>query len=520
MGGELFETERPRYDSASFPPPRDFQTAAHEALRRGVREGHRCQMLMAPTGAGKSYLGLRVCHEALMKSRRTMFMCDRITLIDQTSATADSYGLTGHGIIQSDHWRHSPDMPLQIASAQTIASRGWPLAEPHVVIVDEAHTQLSAWVDYIKKWKDKPLSEGGPFFIGLSATPFSKGLGQLFSNLVNAATMHELTLSGVLTPFRVFSCTPTDMKGAATSGGEWTDKAAEERGLKIVGDVVKEWVKLAEGRKTIVFGSTIKHCEELCKGFNEAGIMAATFTKDTNKTERQRLLEEYRKPDSMLRVLISVEALAKGFDVPDVGCVVDCRPLRKSLSTFIQMLGRGLRSFPGKVDCILLDHSGNIRRFVEDFTDVFYNGLASLDMGEKLDASVRKDDEEKAESRCPKCGFTPFAKRCISCGHEKQSVSLVEHVPGEMCEVFIGKQKEAAAKNARDLWHQCCTYAREHGKPETAYHRASHIFKDCYGDFQPKQWRFDDAPHVTVSRPVMAKIRSKMIAFAKASARR
>ena len=89
-----------------------------------------------------------------------------------------------------------------------------------------------------------------------------------------------------------------------------------------------------------------------------AGVMAAVFTSHTTPTERKALLDEYRKPDSDLRVLISVEALAKGFDVPDVGCVVDCRPLRKSLSTAIQMWGRGLRASPetGKTDCILLDH--------------------------------------------------------------------------------------------------------------------------------------------------------------------
>ena len=82
------------------------------------------------------------------------------------------------------------------------------------------------------------------------------------------------------------------------------------------------------------------------------------FCADTTKAEREAILKEYRKPDSAIRVLISVEALAKGFDVPDVGCVVDCRPLRKSLSTAIQMWGRGLRSSPetGKTDCILLDH--------------------------------------------------------------------------------------------------------------------------------------------------------------------
>ena len=76
----------------------------------------------------------------------------------------------------------------------------------------------------------------------------------------------------------------------------------------------------------------------------------------------------------------------------------DCRPLRKSLSTAIQMWGRGLRSSPetGKTDCILLDFSGNIIRFADDYADIFYNGLNHLDAGEKLDKAVRKDDERRS----------------------------------------------------------------------------------------------------------------------------
>ena len=138
----------------------------------------------------------------------------------------------------------------------------------------------------------------------------------------------------------------------------------------------------------------------MCRQFNESGIPAAAFTSDTTESERKELLDEFSKPDSFYRILLSVEALAKGFDVKDVGCVGDCRPLRKSLSTAIQMWGRGLRSSPetGKQDCILLDFSGNIIRFADDFSDVFYNGLESLDMGEKLDKTIRRDNEEKEES--------------------------------------------------------------------------------------------------------------------------
>ncbi len=353
-----FYDDAPNYQSATFPVPRPFQDEAHEALRRGAREGHRCQMLMAATGGGKTFLGLRIIHEALKKGKLAIFVCDRRTLINQTSAVADSYGLSAHGVMMSDHNRFDPSMPFQIASAQTLARRRWPDAD--VIVIDEAHTQHKVWTEHIQNTRAA--------VIGLSATPFSDGLGRLFTNLVNATSMHHLTESGVLVPMRVFSCSKVDMRGAATAGGEWTDLAAQERGMEIIGDVVTEWQKFASDRKTIVFGATIKHCEEMARQFNDSGIMAACFTSDTTESEREMLLTEYRKPDSSLRVLLSVSALAKGFDVPDVGCVYDVRPLRKSLSEAIQMWGRGLRSSPntGKTDAILLDFSGNIVRFADD----------------------------------------------------------------------------------------------------------------------------------------------------------
>ena len=110
-----------------FPTPREFQLTAHNALRQGFRDGHKNQIIMAPTGAGKTYLGLRICNEAMQKGKRAVFLCDRTTLIDQTSEVADRYGLFNHGIIQAKHWRRRPDELLQIASVQTIGKRNfWP----------------------------------------------------------------------------------------------------------------------------------------------------------------------------------------------------------------------------------------------------------------------------------------------------------------------------------------------------------------------------------------------------------
>ena len=480
-----------------FPAPRTFQLDAHQRLRAGFREGHKNQLIMAPTGAGKTYLGLRICNEAMQKGKRAVFLCDRTTLINQTSAVADQYGLMEHGIIQANHWRRRPEYLLQIASAQTIAKREfWPQLD--VLVVDECHSQMKVWTNFAMGTKAA--------VIGLSATPFSTGLGKIFSNLINATTMNELTRSGVLVPMRIFSCTKPDMTGAATAGGEWTDKAAEERGMDIVGDVVTEWQKHAEGRKTIIFGATIKHCKELAQQFVNSGVMAAVFTSETTASEREMLLEEYRKPDSYLKILISVEALAKGFDVPDVGCVCDARPLRKSLSTAIQMWGRGLRASPGKTDCFLLDFSGNIVRFHEDFEEIYFNGLDALDSGEKLDKTIRKDEEEYESKGCPKCGFKPFKSRCMACGHEKQGAALKEALPGVMQEIFIGegRGKRKLADNAEHLWNQLCSYARHHSTPDKQSGRAWHLYKQITGS-EPG-WRFSTAPVVPIERTVVNKI--------------
>ena len=87
--------------------------------------------------------------------------------------------------------------------------------------------------------------------------------------------MHALTESGVLVPMRFFlHQSRYAWGGDVVAGGEWTDSARQERGMEIIGDVVSEWKKFASDRKTIVFGATIAHCEEMARQFNAAGVMA------------------------------------------------------------------------------------------------------------------------------------------------------------------------------------------------------------------------------------------------------
>lgn len=493
------------FTSGSFPPPRAFQQTAHDALRQGARDGHRCQLIMAPTGAGKTYLGHRIANEGLQKGKRVMFVCDRITLIDQTSKKAHDYGLP-HGIVRGGVERH-PDEPYQIASIQTLAritNRAyWPKAD--VVIIDEAHTTYSAWTNFAQNTD--------AHIIGLSATPFTKGLGKVFSNLINATTIAELTSTGVLVPMIPLSARRIDMTGAKTSGGEWTDKEVEQRGIQIVADVVDEWLRHGQNRKTICFGATIRHCQEIVERFAWAGVSAASFTADTGKKERDTILDAFS--DGTVRVLVSVEALAKGFDVPDVSCVIDCRPLRKSLSTAIQMWGRGLRSAPDKTDCILLDHSGNIRRFQEDYEGIYHYGLGSLDAGEKYDSSPRKERDEREDKACPKCQFKPFSRRCMRCGFEYAPSSGVTEQAGEMERLEIGNRIE---RSKTDTWRMCVTLAKSEydgDNQKRLYAIAASTYQSIFRSSPPKQFGLNNHLPLAPDDEVRGHRLKNRIAYAK-----
>jgi DNA repair protein RadD len=500
---DLFQ--EPNYAGA-FPPPREFQEIAQQDMRARFREGNRTQVLCAPTGAGKTYLGLRLCHEALQRGKSAIFVCDRTALIDQTSAAADKYGLTAHGVIQAQHWRYRPHERFQIASAQTLARRKWPHAD--VIVVDEAHTFYSSTIEHIQETKAA--------VIGLTATPFAKGMGRVYTGLVCASTMSHLTEVGVLVPMRVMVAKTIDMRGAERkSSGEWTDEEVTTRGVKIVGDIVETWLEHGEGRPTIAFCATIAHCQETVAAFERRGVPARCYTSLTSDDDRREYLREF--DTGAVKVLVSVEALAKGFDRPYVSCVIDARPLRKSLSTWVQMVGRGLRSLAGKTDCILLDHSGNAARFADDFSDMFFNGVQSLDTAERLDKVARdldEDDEKAAEGKaCPVCGHRPCGKRCIKCGHIAQQKSTVAALAGKAEQFDL--LKRSGAVDHSDLWAQVMTHARGHGNPETARARASHLFREIVGDWPARSLKFSDPPNVPVSRQVINKVTQLRIAFIK-----
>ena len=173
--------------------------------------------------------------------------------------------------------------------------------------------------------------------------------------------------------------------------------------------VIKHWKANASSRKTIVFCSTVAHAKNVCDAFVESGVHAVLIHGELTDADRKARLAEYEYGHA--QVVVNVAVLTEGYDYTPTRCVVLLRPSSYK-STFIQMVGRGLRTvapeeFPGviKTDCIVLDF-----------------GTASLMHGsleQEISLDGHQGDGDAPTKDCPECGaIVPLAcMECPLCGH-------------------------------------------------------------------------------------------------------
>ena len=174
---------------------REYQSGSLDGLRQGFANGHRAQILYAPTGAGKTEMAIALLEATKTKGNKAAMILDRIILCDQTSQRLEKYSIE-HGVLQSGHWRYRPYENIQVCSAQTLEKRG-SFPGLSLMIVDECHAMRNQTIEFIKNNPNIKV-------IGLSATPFTKGLGSIYKNVVSTVTTRELVDQNVLCPLRVF----------------------------------------------------------------------------------------------------------------------------------------------------------------------------------------------------------------------------------------------------------------------------------------------------------------------------
>ncbi|KWT71343.1 MULTISPECIES: DEAD/DEAH box helicase family protein [unclassified Variovorax] len=462
----------------------EYQEGILDLLRLGFQQGHRTQILVAPTGAGKTEMAIALLRAAAARGNRAAMLLDRIVLCDQTSQRLQKYGID-HGVMQSGHWRYRPYESIQICSAQTIEKRG-SFPGLKVLIVDEAHQTRKQTVGFIKNNPEVRV-------IGLTATPFTEGLGAIYSNVVSSVTTRELVQLGRLAPLRVYVAKEIDMTGVKKVAGEWSQDEVTERGLKITGDIVTEWVKKTHEvfggpRKTVVFCAGVAHGADLAKKFADAGYNFVSLSYQDDDQFKQDAVAEFAKADSSIHGLIATDILTKGFDVSDVMIGVSARPFSKSLSSHIQQMGRVMRSHKGKDFALWLDHSGNYIRFQEDWDDIYESGVHELDDG-KEKTKNEKTAAEKEAAKCPRCShiWQSAAGSCPCCGFVRERRNTVTAVPGEMEELAgSGKLKQ----ERREWYGQFLFVCRDRGyKPGWAASK----FKEKFGSY-PNGLQADPIP--------------------------
>lgn len=486
---------------------REHQLEVVEKLRLGFKNGHQCQLLYAPTGFGKTETAMSIMQKVAEKYKKTAMVMDRIVLVDQTSERLDKYRIE-HGVMQSGHWRNRPHERIQICSIQTLERREFP--DIDLLIIDECHVQRAGVVKFIKENPEVKV-------IGLTATPFTKGLGNVYTHIVGATPTGDLIDKGWLCPLKVFISKEIDMTGVKKIAGEWAADQVTERGMQITGDVVAEWSKktheiFGKPVKSIVFCAGVNHGRDLEKKFKEAGYNFVSISYKEDDEFKKNTIKEFAKPDSSIMGLIATDILTRGFDVTDVMIGVSARPFSKSFSSHVQQLGRVMRTHPSKTFGVWLDHSGNYLRFQDDWDELYSDGVRELkEGGEK--AKKEPTEKEKKESKCPKCQalWTSKTDTCDNCGHVKVRLNTVVNIPGELLELQAANKKLQITP--QQFYSQLLYYARLKGKQDGwAYHKV----REKFGVF-PRGLKAQVEPP---SQDTLNWIKSRAIAFAKGKGRR
>jgi superfamily II DNA or RNA helicase len=404
---------------------RDYQRQLIAGIAAELHAGHVRILAQAPTGAGKTVVIAAIVLAAQAAGLRVLVLVTRTRLVRQVSERFQAFNIR-HGVIAAPlpHLRNY-SAGVQVASVDTLyrralGSKTTPLPSADVVIFDEAHLAtaetrlqlLDSYPDAIR--------------IGFTATPArksGKSLGAAFDCMVLGPSIKALTAAGVLVPTRIFN---TPLLGAkelqsipkdTDSDYKAGELAAALSRPKLIGDVANNWLRIANGKRTLCFAVNKAHGAALLESFRVQGIAAELLTDNDDEDTREEVIA--RLTDGRTHVVINCFLLAYGLDVPTVECVILARPTR-SLTMYLQMVGRGLRSAPGKTECIVIDHGHVIENLGLPQTDFEWSLAPDDNVNVKAtEARLRKAATEALRT-CRECMTiwltSESGNACPSCG--------------------------------------------------------------------------------------------------------
>lgn len=511
----IFTEETPRGLPRAEPKPlRPHQILGGDMLRRSFKAGHRKTVVSMPTGAGKTIFAADLALKSLERGRRVAFLAPAISLVDQTFRAMLSQGVpySQMGVMQADHPHTAPDKPIQVCSEATISARGAEL-EADLFFVDECHIQHSVVTGLMER-------NPNAYFVGLSATPWAKGMGLAWGDLVQPISMAQLIEQGRLSSYEPFAPDIPDLSAVKTDQGDYVSRQlAEIMGdAKILGNIVNNWLERGQNLPTLCFCVNRTHAAQVMERFHAHGVSCGYVDYFTSREERLELFEQYKH--GVIRIICGVRTMTTGIDLP-VGCLILAAPT-KSYILHVQTGGRGLRVngetdyLPDTSGCQIFDHAGNLLRlgFYEDIT---FDGLDKTPKGKRQESNP---SSEPVERPCNSCGAVFQGKLCPSCGTERKPPRMTE-ADGDLVKIKKGKKKKGPTLEDKAMfWGKVLYYQVEVLKRDLDLARKATyaLYMTKYKGEKPQG--FDQRKMIMTTPDVLNYIKSRNIAYAKSKARR
>jgi hypothetical protein len=266
---------------------RPYQSQAIQEIELAINDAQ-APLYVLPTGAGKTVVAAQIIERTVAAGKRVLVLTHRREILKQTSLKLSGSNLE-HGLIQAG-LNLDLDPSVQIASIQTLWARCMrtdkaPLPAANLIIVDEAHhIAARTWRKIIEAYPNARL-------IGLTATPCrsdGRGLGNHFTKIIEGPQIPELIADKWLVPTTYYAPVDPDLRGVQTRQGDYVVSQLADRMNRddLVGDIVSNWHKFGERRKTLVFCVDVAHSVHVKNEFVNSGVKAEHIDGGTPKSER------------------------------------------------------------------------------------------------------------------------------------------------------------------------------------------------------------------------------------------
>lgn len=318
-------------------------------------------IINAPCAFGKSIMIARTAEYLHKKGLRPIIVADRAKLLQQNAA---KFNIEEVGIVSSGLGKKDYSAPIVVGGIQTIYNKSELLGAADWLLIDEceSYTRIDAETRYGQFVRSYPAAR----ILGFTATPFTTLEGQLpWGIIIHETTYQRGWDEGWLCPLTNKGCDVPDLKIVGVTAGEYNlgqlDSVMNVPDLVLqTGMRTKALVDANNRHKILIFATSVEHAFNIGAVLHGLGAKCDVVHGEQSEEGRVRRYNDFEHGD--LQYLINVELLTKGTDFPCIDCIVCCRPTM-SLRLWEQLCGRGVRLYPGKKDCLLLDFSGNLKEF-------------------------------------------------------------------------------------------------------------------------------------------------------------